>query len=74
MLGLSFSAVVALTLIASVGTMMRFPMEWSVVVREYFAGANAIGPYVVSKSIYDLPNAYAPILLATLLYWMTGKE
>lgn len=51
---------------------VRFPLEWVVVLREYMAGHNALGPYVVSKAIYDLQLLLGPILLATLLYWMTG--
>lgn len=39
---------------------------------EYFAGANAAGPYLAAKALSELPFAYGPMLLATILYWMTG--
>lgn len=41
---------------------------------EYFAGANAAGPYLAAKSLSELPFAYAPMLLVTILYWMTGTR
>jgi len=59
-------------LTASVSEMMHFSLEWGVVVREYYAGANAMGPYLVAKFFYELPMNYGPILLATIVYWMTG--
>ncbi len=39
---------------------------------EYFAGANAAGPYLTAKALSELPFAYGPMLLVTILYWMTG--
>jgi hypothetical protein len=64
--------VVALLMMNALPNIVRFPLEWVVVLREYMAGHNALGPYVVSKAIYDLQLLLGPILLATLLYWMTG--
>lgn len=36
--------------------------------------SNALGPYLLSKVIFDLPFIYGPALMATLLYWMTGRQ
>ena len=57
---------------ASLAIMMRFPLDWGIVVREYFSGSNAIGPYLIARFIADAPMGYGPFLLITLIYWMTG--
>jgi hypothetical protein len=43
-------------------------------VREYYSGANSMGPYLCAKFIYDLPYSYATVLLSTTLYWMSGER
>lgn len=53
---------------------MRFPLEWTIVLREYFSAANAIGPYIVARFVCNLPLGYGPFLLATVIYWMTGAR
>ena len=72
LLGLIFSVVVANMFTASLAIMMRFPLDWGIVVREYFSGSNAIGPYLIARFIVDAPMGYGPFLLITLLYWMSG--
>ncbi|TFJ86806.1 hypothetical protein NSK_001894 [Nannochloropsis salina CCMP1776] len=74
LLGLLFSVVVANLFTSSLAVMMRFPLDWAIVVREYFSGSNAIGPYLVARFIVDAPMGYGPFLLITLLYWMTGMD
>jgi hypothetical protein len=43
-----------------------------IVTREYFAGANSMGPYLLARFLGLLPLSYGPFLLALLVYWMTG--
>jgi hypothetical protein len=45
-----------------------------VVVREYYSGANSMGPYLLAKCIYQLPENYATVLLSICLYWMSGEQ
>jgi hypothetical protein len=73
-IGLLFSVVVTMLITSSVSEMMRFPLEWAVVVREYFSGANSMGPYLSAKMFYDMPYIYGPLLFGTLLYWMAGRS
>lgn len=49
------------------------PCIQAIVVREYFSGANALGPYLTARFIMDFPLGYGPFILITLIYWMTGK-
>lgn len=74
LMGLLFSTCVAILFTAAIANMVRFPLEWTVVAREYLGGSNAMGPYIAAKLVYDLPYCYGPCLLAIVLYWMTGRE
>lgn len=117
----SLAVVVACLFTATLGVVMRFPLEWcvggcaqrspssclflcllcihlfthhhhhpvpasphpptrqnnnnrTIVVREYFSGSNAIGPYMCARFLCNLPLGYGPFLLATVIYWMTGQS
>ncbi len=74
LLGLVFSLVVADIFMGSLGVIMRFPSEWSIIVREYYSGVNAVGPYMIATFFGTLPLAYGPVLLVTMVYWMTGMD
>lgn len=45
-----------------------------IVTREYFAGANLMGPYLLARFLGLLPLSYGPFILALLVYWMTGQS
>lgn len=45
-----------------------------IVTREYFAGANSMGPYLLARFLGLLPLSYGPFILALLVYWMTGES
>lgn len=72
LLGLVFALVVADLFMGSLGIIMRFPSEWAIIVREYYAGTNAVGPYLVANFTCTSPMIYGPIALVTLVYWLTG--
>lgn len=72
LLGLVFALVVADLFMGSLGIIMRFPSEWAIIVREYYAGTNAVGPYLISNFVCTSPMIYGPIALVTLVYWLTG--
>ena len=74
LMGLIFSVVVAQIFTGAIGTILRFPLEWSLICREYFAGANRMAPYLASRFIMTTPLSYGPFLLATIVYWMTGMD
>ena len=73
LLGLVFALVVADLFMGSLGIIMRFPSEWAIIVREYYAGTNAVGPYLCANFTCTSPMIYGPIALVTLVYWLTGK-
>jgi len=72
LMGLLYALVVALLYMCPLTVILRAPLDWPVLLREYFAGANAAGPYLCAKVLYELPYVYGPLILVTLLYWMTG--
>ena len=74
LLGLVFALVVADLFMGSLGVIMRFPSEWAIIVREYYAGTNAVGPYLISNFVCNVPMIYGPVALVTLVYWLTGAS
>lgn len=72
--GLLYALTVALLYMCPLTVILRTPLDWPVLLREYFAGANAAGPYLAAKFLYELPYAYGPMLMVTILYWMTGLK
>jgi len=72
LVGLLYALVVALLYMCPLTVILRAPLDWPLLLREYFAGANAAGPYLLAKILYELPFAYGPLLLVAFLYWMTG--
>lgn len=71
-MGMCFSLTVTALMIGMLGNIVRFPMEWAPFSREYFAGSNAVGPYFLSRYVLVVPYMYAPFVMATMVYWMTG--
>ena len=74
LMGLIFSAVVGMVFAGCLGVVLKFPMEWSLVCREYYSRANAIGPYIIARFLTTLPLSYGPLLWATIIYWATGMD
>ena len=72
LMGMLYALVVALLYMCPLTVILRAPMDWPILLREHFAGANAAGPYLCAKVVYELPFLYGPLVLVTLLYWMTG--
>lgn len=54
-MGLMYSMVVATLILCSMNVALKFPVEWSIFMREYYTGANALGPYFIGRTIADLP-------------------
>ena len=74
LMGLLYALTVALLYMCPLTVILRTPLDWPILLREYFAGANAAGPYMTAKILYELPYVYGPMVLVTLMYWMTGLE
>lgn len=74
LMGLIFSAVVGNVFTGCLGVVMRFPMEWTLVVREFSSGANAVGPYMIARFFTTLPLSYGPVLMSSIIYWCTGMD
>lgn len=74
LVGLVFSVTVASLLLGTIGAVLRFPLEWAVLSREYLAGANAAGPYVAARFMSSLVLSCGPVLMASIMYWMTGTS
>jgi len=74
LMGLIFSAVVGNVFTGCLGVVMRFPLEWTLVCREYYSGANAMGPYIIARFIMTLPLSYGPVLMSSIIYWATGMD
>ena len=55
LMGLMYSMVVATLILCSMNVALKFPVEWSIFMREYYTGANALGPYFIGRTIADLP-------------------
>jgi len=72
LMGMLYALVVALLYMCPLTVILRAPLDWPILLREHFAGANAAGPYLCAKVVYELPFLYGPLVLVTLLYWMTG--
>ena len=68
-----FSVLVASMFMSSLAVISRFPLEWALVVREYFSGANAVGPYMLANFVAEARMIYGPFLLCTMVYWMMGE-
>ena len=73
-MGLLYALTVALLYMCPLAVIMRTPLDWPMLLREYFAGANSAGPYMAAKVLYELPFAYGPTILVVILYWMAGFE
>lgn len=72
LMGLQYALATSTMMLGSMAMVVRFPLDWGPVVREYFAGSNAIGPYLLSRIVLLIPLSYGPVLMGTLIYWMTG--
>jgi hypothetical protein len=42
------------------------------VCREYYAGRNTVGSYLVARNVFSLVMLLGPLLTAVIIYWMTG--
>lgn len=74
LVGLVFSTTVASLLLGTIGAVLRFPLEWAVLSREYLSGANAAGPYVAARFMSSMVLSVGPVIMASLMYWMTGEN
>jgi hypothetical protein len=72
LLGLSFSMTVSVLMMASMGMVIRLPLDWTVFQREYACGSNAIGPYLAARFAATWPLIPAPLVMGAIVYWMTG--
>lgn len=41
--------------------------------REYYAGRNTIGAYLIARYSYSLVMLLGPVITAVIIYWMTGR-
>lgn len=71
-MGLAFSLIVSVLMLGSMSMVVRMPLDWGVFQREYSSGSNAVGPYVAARFLGVWPFLFAPMLMATVVYWMTG--
>ncbi len=72
LMGMMFALVVAVLILASMNVALKFPIEWSIFMREYYTGANALGPYFIGRTIADIPFLGLFLLLVVVPYWMAG--
>lgn len=73
LMGLTYALATSALMLGSMSMVVRFPLDWAPVVREYFSGSNAVGPYVLSRLTIVPALIYGPIAMATILYWMCGE-
>jgi hypothetical protein len=74
LVGLAFSLIVSVLMLGSMSMVVRMPLDWGVFQREYSSGSNAVGPYVAARFLGVWPFLFAPMLMATVVYWMTGQS
>ena len=72
LMGMMFALVVAVLILCSMNVALKFPVEWSIFMREYYTGANALGPYFIGRTIADIPFLALFLLLVIVPYWMSG--
>jgi hypothetical protein len=73
MLGVLFGVLCAIMFLGGVGKVVTFPSECPKIFREYMAGANAIGPYVLSRVASSLAWLPSCVVTATIVFWMAGR-
>jgi hypothetical protein len=44
------------------------------VCREYYAGRNTVGSYLIARNVFSLVMLLGPLLTAIIIYWMTGDR
>ncbi|KAF4671642.1 hypothetical protein FOL47_001379 [Perkinsus chesapeaki] len=74
-----FGAVVALNIMAMMGsaqtTVLAFPAQRGIFLREYAANMYSAVPYVISKTIVELPLAFMDSLfLMIITYWLMNLQ
>lgn len=72
LMGLMYSMVVATLILCSMNVALKFPVEWSIFMREYYTGANALGPYFIGRTIADIPFLSLFLIMTIIPYWMAG--
>jgi hypothetical protein len=72
--GLLFLVASTLIFLSSVPLNIVFSLEWPNVAREYLSGANAMGPYLVSKFIYMQPFLLGDVIMASIVFFMAGTH
>jgi len=73
--GALFFIVVNQAMASIMGTIVTFPAERQVFIREHVTGAYSTFAYYLSKAISDLPIYFIyPFFFATVTYWMVGFQ
>jgi ATP-binding cassette, subfamily G (WHITE), eye pigment precursor transporter len=72
LMGMMFAMVVAVLILCSMNVALKFPVEWSIFMREYYTGANALGPYFIGRTIADIPFLALFLIMCIIPYWMAG--
>lgn len=72
LMGMIYALVVALQILCAMNVALHFPVEWSIFMREYYTGANGLGPYFMGRTIADIPYLLLFLIMVILPYWMGG--
>jgi hypothetical protein len=72
LMGMMFALVVAVLILCSMNVALKFPVEWTIFVREYYTSANALGPYFIGRTIADVPFLTLFLIMVIIPYWMAG--
>ena len=57
---------------SSIQVCLHFPMDFVILMREYYVGANTPIPYFLGRTIAAIPYSLVFLIMGIIPYWMTG--